>query len=90
MKKYNLNLLNEDIRIVSDKGDAHVEGLRQYILTTIRRFDNVSTPFPMPYLNKALYACVFLADELDDKRCEIEVLKAKIAELEDKSKGKGK
>ena len=82
MRKHSLQLLDEEIRIVSEKGEVYVENLGKYILSTIEKFDNVATPFPMPYLTKALYACVFLADELFDKREEIEKLEAKIAELE--------
>ncbi|MCL2397488.1 MAG: hypothetical protein FWC93_05420 [Defluviitaleaceae bacterium] len=92
-RKHNFHLLNEDIHIVSDKDGEYVEELRQYILSTIKKFDNVNTPFPMPYLTKALYACVFLTDELFEKKQEIEALAAKIEELENqpgKGKGKGK
>ena len=91
MKKHNLVLLDEEMRIVSEKDEDYVEALGRYILATIEKFDNVATPFPMPYLTKALYASVFLADELFESRDEIERLKAKIAELDGtKSKAKKK
>jgi len=81
-KRYNLKLFNENIRVVSDKDDAYVEGLYKYILSTIEKFDNVVTSFPMNYLTKSLYACVFLADELFAKKQEIEDLAMRVAELE--------
>jgi len=81
-KRYNLKLFNENIRIVSEKDDAYVEGLYKYILSTIEKFDNVGSSFPMNYLTKALYACVFLADELLSSRKEVEELSEKVAELE--------
>ena len=83
-KRYNLKLFNENIRIVSEKDDAYVEGLYKYILSTIEKFDNVGTTFPMNYLTKALYACVFMADEVMTKRQEVEELSMKLAELEKK------
>ena len=83
-----MRLLCEDIRIVSDSDAEHVESLRQYILSTIEKFDNVETSFPMPYLNKALYACVFLTDELFAAKKEISDLQARIAALEKPGKGK--
>jgi len=83
-KKHNLNLLNEDIRLISDKDDAYVEAIGQYILSTINKFDAINTPFPMPYLKKALYGCVFLTDELFEKKNENSLLLKKIAELEAK------
>ena len=83
-RKHNLNLLNEDIRLVSEKDDAYVKALGDYILTTINKFDVINTPFPMPYLKKALYGCVFLADELFERKQENTLLLKKIAELEAK------
>jgi len=83
-QRYNLRLLNEDIRIVSENGEEYVKNLGKYIHATIGKFDNVHTPFPMPYLNKALYACVFLADELFEARKEIEGLKEMLAAAQDK------
>jgi len=83
-KRYNLKLFNENIRIVSEKDDAYVEELYKYILSTIERFDNVSTTFPMNYLTKALYACVFMSDEVLAKRQEVEELTIKLAEAEKK------
>jgi len=83
-KRYNLKLFNENIRIVSEKDDAYVEELYNYITTTIEKFDNVSTTFPMNYLTKALYACVFMSDEVLAKRAEIEELTIKLAEAEKK------
>jgi len=83
-QRYNLKLLNEDIRIVSENGEEYVKSLGRYIHTTIGKFDNIETPFPMPYLNKALYACVFLADELFEARAEIEGLKEMLAAAQEK------
>jgi len=83
-KRYNLKLFNENIRIVSEKDDVYIESLYKYILSTIERFDNVGTTFPMNYLTKALYACVFMADEVLIKRQEVEELSVKVAELEKK------
>jgi len=88
-QKYNLRLLNEDIRIVSENGEEYVKSLRKYIHTTIGKFDNIETPFPMPYLNKALYACVFLADELFEARAEIEGLKEMLAAAQEKPAKQG-
>ena len=87
-QKHNLRLLNEDIRIVSENGEEHIKALGEYILDTIRKFDNVHTPFPMPFLNKALYACVFLADELFEARAQVEELKEQLAAAEKQSTGK--
>ena len=88
-KRYNLKLFNENIRIVSEKDDAYIEGLYKYILSTIEKFDNVGSSFPMNYLTKALYACVFLADEslttkqqLQEASEKIEDMSLKVAELE--------
>ena len=81
-KRYNLKLFNENIRIVSEKDDVYIEMLYKYILSTIEKFDNVGTTFPMNYLTKALYACVFMADEVLIKRQEVEELTIKLAELE--------
>ena len=79
-KRYNLKLFNENIRIVSEKDDAYIESLYKYILSTIEKFDNVGTTFPMNYLTKSLYACVFMADEVLIKRQEVEELSAKLEE----------
>jgi hypothetical protein len=81
-KRYNLKLFNENIRIVSDKDDAYIEALYKYILSTIEKFDNVGTTFPMNYLTKSLYACVFMADEVLANRQEMEEMSMKLAELE--------
>ena len=83
-KRYNLKLFNENIRIVSEKDDAYIEELYKYILSTIEKFDNVGTTFPMNYLTKALYACVFMADEVLANRQDIEEMSMKLAELEKK------
>ena len=90
MKKHNLQLLDEELRIVSEKDAEYIEAMGRYILETIEKFDNVSTPFPMPYLTKALYACVFLADELFEQREEVARLNDVIAALEKSGKGKPK
>jgi len=79
-RRYNLKLFNENIRIVSEMDDAYIETLYKYILSTIERFDNVGTTFPMNYLTKALYACVFMADAVLMNREEVEELKAKLEE----------
>jgi len=88
-KRYNLKLFNENVRIVSEKDDAYIEGLYKYILSTIEKFDNVGSSFPMNYLTKALYACVFLADELltvktqaKEDAVKIEEMSHRLAELE--------
>ena len=81
-KRYNLKLFNENIRIISEKDDAYIEELYKYILSTIERFDNVGTTFPMNYLTKSLYACVFMADEVLANRQEIEEMSIRLAELE--------
>jgi len=81
-KRYNLKLFNENIRIVSEKDDVYIETLYKHILSTIEKFDNVGTTFPMNYLTKSLYACVILADEVLVKRQEVEELTMKLAELE--------
>ena len=91
MKKHSLRMLDEDIRIISDKDEDYVESLRTYILSTIKKYDDVNTPFPMPFLNKALYACVFLTDELFKERQNVAELKEQLETLEKLSnKGKGK
>lgn len=82
MKRHSLRLLDEDIRIISDKEEAYVNAVGEYILSTIQRFDDVNTPFPMPFLNKALYACVFITDELLQERQKVEELKTRIEALE--------
>ena len=89
-KRYNLKLFNESIRIVSEKDEAYIESLYNYILSTIEKFDNVGTTFPMNYLSKALYACVFMADEVLIKRQEVEELTMKLAEAEKKLEIKAK
>lgn|GEM_PF-1633622 len=88
-KRYNLKLFNENVRIVSEKDDAYIEGLYKYILSTIEKFDNVGSSFPMNYLTKALYACVFLADELlavktqaKEDTEKMEEMSLRLAELE--------
>ena len=83
-KRYNLKLFSENIRIVSDKDDAYIEALYKYILSTIERLDNVGTTFPMNSLVKALYACVFIADEVMMKKEQLEEMSVKLAELEKK------
>jgi hypothetical protein len=57
-KKYNLHFFNENIRIVSNEGDEYIQELYEYIMTVMDGLED------MPYITKALYACVLLADEL--------------------------
>ncbi|MCL2573643.1 MAG: hypothetical protein FWE34_03705 [Defluviitaleaceae bacterium] len=89
-KRYNLKLFNENIRIVSEQDDAYVEQMYKYILATIEKFDNAGSSFPMNYLIKSLYACVFMADEVLTKRAEVEELTRKLAEAEKKLEIKNK
>jgi len=81
-KRYNLKLFNENIRIVSEKDDAYIEDLYKYILSTIEKFDSVGSTFPMNYLTKSLYACVYMADEVLANKEEMEEMSIRIAELE--------
>ena len=82
MNKYTLWLLNEEIRIVSEKDSEYAYALRDYILATIEKFDDANTAFPMSYIKKALYASVFLADELFCERAESKALLERLTKLE--------
>jgi len=57
--------------ITSDEGDEYINSLYNYILDTISRFDDAKQAFPISSMMKALYTCVFLADELFKKQEEI-------------------
>jgi len=73
-KRYNMQLLNENIPIKADSKE-YGDKIHAHILNTISKFDTKEQPLSISNTQKALYAAIFITDELLTLIQETEKLK---------------
>lgn len=86
--RYSVKLLNEYIPMISDEGEGHIQELHRIAFEKINQMDN-DPSLHISNLTKALYACMFLANDIVKLQRELKAYKSRYGPLSQKGHGEG-
>lgn len=81
-RKYQWMLLGEEVAISTDKDEGYINRLYDRIVAKLEEVEKIDTAFPMSHTKKALFACVFLANDLLEQKAINDELAERIEALE--------